>query len=301
MSAPRKQHYVPQTYLKNFLPANHKTSQLYVLSVPRGEIYLSHIRDIAAERNFYTIDHLDNKYLWEETYAKSIEPLLSHIIKKYRQRCENSLIQNCATVLDPGDKFSLSLSIFFQLFRGKHTRDFEKQVYDRELPLIIKKVKESMGLLNEDNEKKLLEFEKNEDLFKSISIPTLFDKERILTYAYILMQYNFVFYRIAGPGSFITSDNPVMLTNCITFDTTPFTNGIANPTTMLFFPLSSKLLLGAYHPEMFRGCRTKYDGILEILSKDREEVFILNHNTKQREHCKEFVYSPSREALEQIR
>lgn len=68
MREPKKQHYVPQTYLKNFATGK-KNKSLYVLSASPRKIYSSQVEDTAAERNFYTVKRLKNKYIWENTYA----------------------------------------------------------------------------------------------------------------------------------------------------------------------------------------------------------------------------------------
>ena len=117
MSNPRKQHYVPQLYLKNFAYGSSKTPKLYVLSVDQGKIFPASVCDTAAERDFYTVDSVGNKYMWECHYAERIEPMLDDLSKSLRRGCENVLIQNHVSVISPEEKVRLALSIMFQLLR----------------------------------------------------------------------------------------------------------------------------------------------------------------------------------------
>lgn len=119
MSEPKKHHYVPQVYLRNFSFGKEKNPKLHVLATSSGRIYPANVCDSAAERDFYTVDSLVDKYMWEKHYASTIEPILGDLIKKLRSRCENVLIQNNALVLTQEEKFQLALSMLFQLSRGK--------------------------------------------------------------------------------------------------------------------------------------------------------------------------------------
>ena len=133
MSEPKKQHYVPQTYLKNFATGK-KNNSLYVLSASPRKIYSSQVEDTAAERNFYAVEKLKNKYIWENTYAQHIEPSFGTLLKQIRKYCENALVQNNSTVISKEQKELLSINIVIQMLRGKQARKYQRKLYDKLIP-----------------------------------------------------------------------------------------------------------------------------------------------------------------------
>lgn len=300
MAEPKKQHYVPQTYLKNFT-ADKKKSRLFVLSKCTEKVYGAEVKDTAAERNFYTIDHFFDKYVLENTYAQCVEPSFGALLKNIRRNCENVLIQNNALVISQAQKTQLALNIVIQLFRGKQARKFEKKLYDELLPSVFDKAKKSFPNIEESVAKKTFErFATDENFFKEIELQTNFNQVRLLNITEILMKYTFVFHRINGAASFVTSDNPVMLINYITKNAVPFTNGLMQSSTILCFPLSPSLLLVAYNPNMFFGVLQKSDCSISFFDDIRDEGFIKMCNRKQLEQCDNYVYSHSKDVLEII-
>ncbi len=92
------------------------------------------------------------------------------------------------------------------------------------------------------------------------------------------------FIKITGVNSFVTNNNPVMLIDSTTHDATPFRNGMVNVST-LNYPLSPKLLLGAYHPATFLDSLNERDCCIELLDGTKEQRFILTQNRKQKSQC----------------
>ena len=89
---------------------------------------------------------------------------------------------------------------------------------------------------------------------------------------------------------FITSDNPVMFINSITNNARPFANGLANPTTMIYYPISPKLLLCAVHPSTYFGALSDQDGHLVDLNACKEIGFISFINKKQIDQCYQHAF-----------
>ena len=58
MSQPRKQHYVPQVYLKNFSFGGDKSPKIFVLSTSSQKIFQRAVEEVAVEKDFYTINSL---------------------------------------------------------------------------------------------------------------------------------------------------------------------------------------------------------------------------------------------------
>ena len=299
MSNPRKQHYVPQVYLNNFAYGKDKNLKLYVLSCKSNKIYPANVRDSASERDFYTLDGYEDKFIWERHYATCIEPILGDIIKTIRQRCENVLVQNQAIVMDPDEKFRLALSMIFQLLRGKQTRDYEQYLYNKLLPKVAEQTRTRFAPLDEKQEALVRSFGDENKYFKEISMQSIFRKESVEKFVSILLQRSFVIYKIVGTYSFVTSDNPVLLINLDSHDATPFKNGLANSKTVVYYPLSPKLLLGAYHPHLYFGSLESIDCQMVIIDGSKEQRFVLTHNKKQKEQSN-YVYAQSKEILQML-
>jgi len=298
MSEPKKQHYVPQIYLRKFSFSDSYARKIFVLHKDQSKIFCTNIRDAAAERHFYTLEKSDDQYLWENTYAKEIEPLMSNILSRIISQCENELIQDHSFVLTQEMKKQLSISIVYQLLRGKQSREFQHDIYSKVVPSVIKDVRERFITMDETKEKILKAAIEEDDYFKLASMQATFDAKRIEKYTNILLRKRFLVFRIIGDAEFITSDNPVMFLDAISFSAKPFSNGLTQNTTVVYFPVSPKLLIAAYDPNLYFGSLSAYDEKLIFLDCCKEQSFIKMQNHKQYEQCFNQVYAKSREVLE---
>ncbi len=70
------------------------------------------------------------------------------------------------------------------------------------------------------------------------------------------------------------SDNPVMIINIITQNATPFTDGLVQLSTAVYYPLSSQLLLCAMHSEITSGATSEIDCSLLDLNANKEVMLI---------------------------
>ena len=297
MSEPKKQHYVPQTYLKNFAKGK-KNASLYVLSSSPQKIYSSKIENAAAERDFYTVEKLENKYFWENMYAQYVEPSFGTLLKQIRKNCENALVQNNATIISREQKALLSINIVIQMLRGKQTRQYERKLYDKLLPSVFLHAQNHFPTLEDNVVKRAFKkFGTDDNYFKEISMQTVFNNERIIKFSNLLTQYSFIFYRVKGDIPFVTSDNPVMFVNSITGNAAPFANGLSENSTIVYFPIYPSLLPGAFHPKFTFGTLNSRDCSLEILDDYKEKRFIDTYNKKQLEQCHDYLYSNSNETL----
>lgn len=299
MSNPKKQHYVPQVYLKNFSYISHKTPKLFVLSKSNDKIYPASVCDVGAEKDFYTLGSAEDSYVWERHYANNIEPLLSSVLKSIIKKCNNALIQDGTIILSYDEKIQVALSVIFQLLRGPQTRAFEKQIYDTAFPNIIDEIQNEFSPLPDSQLQLLDDLKNNNDFFKGIAMNVIFEEARLAKFLNIIINKTFVVYKIIGSDTFVTSDNPVIVVNA-NKPTTPFSSGIIDMHSIIYFPLSPKLLLAIYHPNLFWGGLRKLDSSLKILYGPKEENFISSHNRHQKSMCFNYIYSQTRTPLDSI-
>ena len=292
MNEPKKQHYVPQTYLKQFsFTSNSSSYRLYVLHKNKRKIFTANIKDTAAERHFYTVKKHQNNYIWEKFYAENIEPVMNKVISKIQSIGECVLLQNYASVITSELKTQIAITIMFQLLRGKHSREFEKQAYKNALPGVINKAHEIFGPLDEQRKKILEAYKNDDDYFKLAAMEATLNIEKLEKYVDIILQRVLVLFKVVGDMEFVTSDNPVMFVDSSSLDATPFKNGLLHHSTVIFFPVSPKMVIAAYNPNLYWGTLTDLDGNIIILDSKKELKFIEMLNTKQFEQCFDQVYA----------
>lgn len=262
-------------------------------------IFLTGVRAVGAENDFYTLEKLDDPYCWEHTYASSIEPLMGKILSKLISQT-NILVQNGATVLSPSEKAQLAVIMVVQMLRGKQSREYEQKLYTDYLPEAVEKAKTLLGPLSKEQNKLLQAFVSDDYYFKRVAMDVTLDADRIAQYAGILCCRDFLIYRIQGNMEFITSDNPVMFINSITNDARPFANGLTKLTTMIYYPVSPKLLLCAVHPSAYFGALSDQDCHLVNLDACKEIGFISSINKEQINQCYQHAFSRSVSVMKQF-
>lgn len=288
---------MPKVYLKNFCT---KDGSIAVLDKSRNSIFSTGVEAVAVEKNFYTVDGLKDPYCWEKAYAESIEPMMSVLLPKIISKV-NVLVQTGHRIINEDEKFQLALIMVMQLLRGKQSRAYEKKLFDELLPSTIEKAKEKFGPLIDDQQKCLDTFATDPRYFRLISMELTWDIERLTHYTNILVGRDFVFYHICGDMEFVASDNPVMFINSNTANAQPFANGLIRETTLIYYPLSPKLLLCTVHPNAFFQFFSDKDGCLCHLNANKEERFITSINRKQRAQCHNQVFASTQATLEKIK
>ncbi len=302
MSKPKKQHYVPQVYLRNFSYENKKLYRLFAFNKALNKIISTNVEDIASERNFYTLEKADNKYEWENFYAENLEPFMGKIIKDIIKKCDLRLFQKNAIILNEETKFALSIIIVYQMLRGKHARSYQRKIFDEKAPEVMKDVKKRfLGKINKEIDEQIVNFKYDEEIFKLISRNVVLDSERIINFAKAFFNRSWLFIKIDGNSEFVTSDDPIVIMNKDTLDVTPFNNGIGRNNTIIYYPLSSKLILAMYPNHMLFGAIQNWDRTLTLIDEKKENNFIFTMNSKQLDHCSNYIYSSNRETIVEIK
>ena len=293
---PERQHHVPKVYLRNFVA---KDNSIAVCDVRRGKIFTTGLEAVGVEKNFYTLDKLDDPYCWEKFYATGIEPFMAATFTQVCSKC-NLFVPNRKPVIDAELKSALALIMTVQFFRGKHCRKYEWNIYKRELPSVERKVRKIRGRLTTEEVDFLQKSKQDDFFFKRSAMEVSTDPKRMIQFTEFLVRRQFVVYRILGEGEFITSDQPVMFTNFWTGNVKPFSNGLIKPETIIYYPLTPKLLTCAFHPDSMFSKFGKRDGTLIDLDAKAENGFLHSVNKKQSEQCYSQVYSRSEETLQSL-
>lgn len=292
---PIRHHHVPEVYLKNFCNAS---KAIAVIDKYSQRVFSTGIRAVGVEKDFYTLDKMEDPYCWEHIYASGIEPWMGELIPKIISQA-NLLVRNGAIIINDSEKVRLSAIMVMQLLRGKHSRDYERKLYQSYLPKVFKKAKEVFGPLSNKQNELLRAYENDDYYFKRTSMNLALDSKLLTRLTEIICNQDFIFYRIQGGMEFITSDNPVMLVDSIGGNARPFANGLQRISTSVYYPLSPKLLLCVLHPEFTLGIFSGKDCCLVDLDSNKEVRFISTINRKQIEQCSQHAFSRSEDVLKQ--
>lgn len=301
MSNPIRHHHVPQTYLKNFSYRKKEKFKLFALDKETQKIFETSIEDVAVEKNFYTVKKLEDNYAWEKFYSKNIEPMMKEEISKVILTSQNCLIQDRAKILDNEQQIKLAVIMMCQLLRGKHSREFQHKIFEEKAPLILEETKKKfMGKGNKELDESLEKYQITEDMFKMTSMDAIFNIEMFCRITQELLNRCWVVYRIIGNNEFITSDNPFMFIDNQTLNVTPFHNGISNVRTVTFYPISPKLVIATYSPEVLGGLLNTYDGRLIFINSENDMRFVDNINKKQLEQCYRQVFCKTKDNIQKL-
>ena len=251
---------------------------------------------VCAEKDFYTLEGSENPYLWEKTYANGIEPIMGELLPKIIS-FGSPLVQDGASVICDTEKVDLAFTLVMQLLRGKASREYERMLYAERLPKTIDLVKDKYKLTAERRNELMRKFAEDDAYFKLAVMKLTLNKDRILKYVDIILERNFVFYRILGDAEFISSDNPVMFINNTTGNARVFSNGLHQTSTDVYYPLSPKMILLASHPNARFGTYSELDCKLFDLYATDETKFISTINRKQIEQCYRQAYARSKDIL----
>jgi hypothetical protein len=244
MSDSKNQHYIPQSYLRNFAHEVRKKGnkeEYYVYVRYKGEKFHSvNVRNICSETYFYTLPDVDEQFknFIETSYAEKIDVLYPQV---------NEIVSNDAlTIISEPQRASIIVACITLYFR---TPKFFA-IIEEQCNLLVETLKRfTLG----QSEKHLTSF-----LYREIDLRNL-DYEKV-SYdwnhkqrAFILREHyrcitDFLrFKQNAGIGiskivddsEFITSDNPVVIRNSKTGE---FYN-LYDPDNIIMLPINSKYLI----------------------------------------------------------
>lgn len=251
MNEPERQHYIPQSYLKNF--ADKIKSQHYKLHAQekgKDEIEYRTTKSVCYEKNLYTIPTKDlaKKYALETFYATNVDDIYPSVY--------NYLIDDNKKNLDYTTRIKILrtiLSFYFRTpkFLNQTNQEFEdhflqslRQINSSEFIAIINKKEVK---LNSNGIKQIIEKEKEKNriafLANHLEDTTKFIKAKMLA--------SMAVYTIDDNSEFITCDNPVILRPQAEFsdgdiDYNKYYGQIINPFSadnMIQVPLDKKTML----------------------------------------------------------
>lgn len=296
-----RQHTVPKVYLKNFGTARKKSTYVYVYDKDNQNIYQSEISNVSVERNFYRLEAASDPLAVEDFYSQFVEPQSGEVITEIIKKANLRVLSPNADVISLKSRARLSFYMLYQAQRGRVAKDYMVSMTNSVLPGVKQKALEFANAHQIQNaEARISCLLSDENILKAARIQASIDPNRIKHLAYYFYVRCWILYQIIGDAEFITSDNPVMFADNATKDASPFHHGLISDTTVVYYPLSDKLMLALYSNEYADGVLNKFDSKIVRLDAAKEEKFIQLVNSLQLSQCKKQVFAKSSASLTAI-
>lgn len=250
MSNPRQQHFVPQVYLRNFCFDIAK-NRLYFFDKNSKASGYTHIKNIAQERDFYSNESIENKYLYEKFFSDNVEPELGHILDRIIS--SSVLSYGNAEIINTDDRKKLSNMLVYQMLRTCSARKFMREKADSvtgpfiESFLMLPQLKSNPELSKAIEQYRVL----NEDKFKEIMLPEVIDPKRLVRYSTILDSMLCTFYKNNTDELFITSDNPVIVKQLLSNQIGLGSAGLGHVDCVIAYPINPHLAVILFHREFY--------------------------------------------------
>ncbi len=242
----KKEHVVPRSYLKRF--STQKSEKLFEIGVVQNnrKHYISNITDVGYIKNYHDDDSAIDPKHWEAFFSQEIEPLygnyLDHFIVKIK------LTPDCSEIFTSEDKYNISKLIVSQWSRvPTFIEHYQKNMFPKILENTSEKIKSNIFQVSPVNEKYFglidnikAEFAKEIDT-KQLILSHIFDEHNFKRYIKLLGERSWNVYYNNSDIHFITSDNPVLMSNTSKKTNKLCDNGLANKNTYIFFPLSPRI------------------------------------------------------------
>ena len=230
MAEYKKQHYVPQFYLRQF---SHDGKMVYAYNLKHKKVYPMKIKNMCQENYFYC-----NTPELEQSLGK-IEEKQAEVITEVINKSNFSLIEI-------EDRIYLLLFILMQCTRTKDSKDFADNFVDTIFDTHFKPLmKESNDLINKGMKPEFIDSLKlNVDrTHLMMMLPAMLGVDSIRDLGMVLILNH-------TDRNFATSDAPFCLYNYIK----PKNHGMLgfqSPGLLIFCPLNDKMLLLLFDPELY--------------------------------------------------
>lgn len=258
MTLPKKQHFVPRFYLKNF------GKQVFCYDKLNDKVFRSTYKDLGHENYFYEIDDVP-----QGTSEKIFAEMEGRFSQSY-----NRLIQTCdLKKLTESERWNFFLFLSVQFQRTSEARFSFKDIADKMLDAIFGK--EGVNIIPDE-----LKVTYSQDSIKKFQMQSIL--EETPRFAHILSQKTWVVQKNPTEIPLWTSDNPLAFHNEFELSDGWGNLGLLSPGVEIHFPLSSSVIMFSYDPTTSK-----------LKSGEITEEQIIRHNNYQVNNSTRFLYSQS--------
>lgn len=289
MERTKQQHYVPRAYLR-FFSVNpfDENPKVYFYDKIANKTAITNVRNIAQERDFYTLDDQEDKDYWERFFSENVDGVLARELQKLNSKIA---LQNCnAQVITEDDKRNLALIISYQIVRTKNAMQFACMKAHEVMPPIISRYRDLARQLGRHELQVLLDaYTTDERKLKNLTLPVMLERERVQKFSSILESMLWTIYYNQSSFEFWTSDNPVVIYNFNDKRQGLGTVGFLEQFAFIVFPISPRAAIVLRHKtEYLVEAFFRYENKITLVPDLHVIEFI---NKLQFDGCNRFVFT----------
>lgn len=315
----KKEHYVPQCYLRNFAISGNP-EKIHVFDKIKGQTRRDqNILDNAQERYFYDIDidrilaeasdenraaimkqlgadyevlHNDKTQYIEKLFGKELEGGYSQLLKDIIDKACSATswyISNCYCMSEE-QKIAFSVYLSVQYLRTRKTRNMIEEGCTKLYETLFRKIYNQRC---EDDKLELkpgdVTFSIGKEALKILHAEMFLDMDAILDLSVVFLNHIWVIYINNTKIPFWTSDSPVVLNNMPSGVTA--NKGIASNGIEIYLPLSGKVCLALYDREVYEmafALKTSFEDRFYLQASDE---IVERCNMIQVKECNRCVFS----------
>ena len=256
MALHKKQHYIPQCYLKMFSDNN---THIWAYDKISKKSYGVLISDVCTANNFYTIsdsfikenNKLNPFTIEENFFAEEYEPKFAEKLFHLQQLANDAYKNNELRIrLSRKEKYEFALLLVIQWFRLPALRIENEEVFEDMMPKMVRLFQEGLALeLNNPDIAKLRIQSKIKDKAVYHAESTFMNEDLLDRYS-TLLSNNIWTFNYSVNGDFYTSDFPITVNPHVN-NVKPICQGLAQYGAELTFPISKNLLLTIWDKDYF--------------------------------------------------
>ena len=275
----RKQHYIPQCYLRNFSSNN---KNIFIYDKEERKSFRNTVENIAYIDYFYelpkkfieSIEEIPNgtkfyeKTFFAETVEKYYNQILGKIINKGNLWLRKEDIDE---IINPCEKRIFSQLIAIQYLRMPNIREKYSDFRNKGIDFISDIIKSRLSFENPEQKEEIDNFQAEYDKsFDPILHSELYaDEELLIEFANQLLNKHWVYY-VAENKDFYTSDNPIIIKHHIP-NQRRFYEGFGMNGSEIIFPIGSSILLTMWDRDYFDKKEEISNTFNEITDKQKRE------------------------------
>lgn len=257
MGKNRKQHYIPQCYLRLF---SDDKKHIWTFDKEKGQEYSSTISDVCTKNDFYTIsdnyisdnEDISSLSIEKDFFADEYEPKFSEYLLNINNMAIEAIQKSSnIIVLNDEQKNEFAKQIAIQWLRLPSIRYDNESTFEEFMPSMINLFSE--GLAKEKNNPDIAKLNIKASIAdKSVyhAKCTFLDDDLVDFYANKLSNNIWIF-SYSCDGDFYTSDFPITVSPHVQ-GVRPICQGLAQYGAELTFPLSKNLALIIWDKEFFK-------------------------------------------------
>lgn len=296
----RKQHIVPQSYLKLF--ATETKPDHFMIGVgeyrnSKFNFYKNSISNVGYIEYYYEVNQRSVNF-WENRFAKEIEPYCSNHLPDLLQRIQEA--QNHESVLTLNDKILLGNYLCAQSLRvpawidnagqkisNRTIKNFKSHALTHIPPYYSDKGRREYCTA-------ILRANLTDDEIKDIMLLSLMDSPKKQERIDALLAKAWIIYSVPEYPYFFTSDNPVVRFNPVKNSLLNGDNGLKDDNSEIFFPLSPSILLRIVSPTRLNDVARFDNSKISFSSSNDALDFVLYCNSFQKvQSYKHFFIPPA--------